>query len=1294
MSDRPFNPTYSLRGITAQAQAGLLGAIPNVTLGLAGMLGSRWAADANERVQSGINNALDVQDPNWRADPTGFLARTVGGAVPVGIARGGQLALSGGARLLEALTPVTISTSARTLPINIGVQAGLGAGVQELVDVEQNARNAAATAQQQLPERIDVITGSDASQPPLVEGTGAGLPERIDVDPLPERIDVPQTSGSGITMSQPRLPQPGEDRDASWAGPILRYVVPGFAAAGLVGAGVAAARSVAAGRRADQAMAGTVVQPGIAYNPEVERLGRIDTVQQAVVSNMTAAERALQQAVEGTGLPPGATRLNQSVADDALGRMQTQLAESPKNDIVSNIARTGYNPLTGNSFRPLADIEMEVAALKRTNPDSVARAMDALAAGTEHDVRIVNGRAGRFVPGQPGEPARVTLHDKSFTDLVRMMRDGQNDPVAARIMLEYRRSTDAMLEEMRAMGLKSADDITNMVRDNPNYMHWIFSEEQAIRDPSGARILTTGSENNNPINARVHGHEAGALRSQDPISALNEAWRKVLALGLENDARVAFVNSVMPHVMQMQRASPDTPRLVRGLKVRDQDKTPGGWVPVHFYQNGKRMAVEVAPPVAEVLQSYPRATVPFVSAMTRMFRNMTTGPLAAAFGSVMAPVSASMATMATAVNRPKGTAFGLADAAVQKLSGGRGGLRADPTSLGLTAYAALADLGSEGSRAIASALRNSELNNGVMARWLGPAQLASIKNAAQAAYDSSILAEMRRQGSAGTGLARDPESARTLAVQHQTHTPDYAALAQRRTDSGGIDAIKAAAEQYGARLTPPTAARLWQLYTTSLDIVSSAATSAYIRQNANVQGMSPKALHGMARRVAGDPAEMGASPFAQAAYSMVPYSNIAVQSLTAYLRAVKRNPAAATAGIAAAVALPQMAQLASAIIADEDRISRGEQPQYVMWMMNQNANGQANDIRIFIPGVSPENGMRVPTDLSLAPLSAYTNNLLLGMIGADTDRFWSPEMAAVRRNFVDFMTDRTRNGVVAGVQSMSPVNTPPPLLTAVARTGYDLDISSASRFGEPRVTVPRDVGAPGYTRSDNWNDPASRMVSDIAQTLFSSTGTAALEIARTVMYSSRLPNGDPLGAAGEQYRLNSASTMRLAPPLLQPDRQLAQRDAVGDIVAKKEAALTNLRNGIADATRPGTVGSGNVINMPIGEGRPGVHPEMREAVLIGNRWFSAIDRLANIRRERQQQLTSIDSSPLARNDPAASRRARNEVTQDIRRINRQIYSQMEEAETFLSRRTGRAVRFETLDPQRGLDQFPPYNPQR
>jgi hypothetical protein len=108
----------------------------------------------------------------------------------------------------------------------------------------------------------------------------------------------------------------------------------------------------------------------------------------------------------------------------------------------------------------------------------------------------------------------------------------------------------------------------------------------------------------------------------------------------------------------------------------------------------------------------------------------------------------------------------------------------------------------------------------------------------------------------------------------------------------------------------------------------------------------------------------------------------------------------------------------------------------------------------------------------------------------------------------------------------------------------------------------------------------------------------------------------------------------------------------------------------------------------VGGGREGVPEEMRPVLAQINAFHNGLKPFRDQRSDIQRQLRDVTASAQMRADPSAMRARQNELAMEVRSINNRIYEQMTRMEQQLSIQTGRRVSLDSLDPRKGLDQFP------
>jgi hypothetical protein len=496
--------------------------------------------------------------------------------------------------------------------------------------------------------------------------------------------------------------------------------------------------------------------------------------------------------------------------------------------------------------------------------------------------------------------------------------------------------------------------------------------------------------------------------------------------------------------------------------------------------------------------------------------------------------------------------------------------------------------------------------------------------------------------------------------------------------------------QAGGKITPVQAQRAWDMWKQALDIISGSATSAYFRLNRGRGGASDAVIAAESRGLAGDPSAMGANKLWQGFLSTTPYSNITVQGIAAQAKKANDDFSHFITSLLIATSTIPLIQIMSAILADKVEQENGRPNKYVAHMLMQNSNQALADMRVYIPGVAPEFGFRIAPDHTVMPLMALTQRLLIQILGADKPEFWSPEMAPLRDHFVEFMSDRTSNAMWSAIGTSYGQIAPNPLVAGVLEAATGANLQNALNIVNPNITVPRDVGMPGLEDRQGSNDPWPRVVRTLVTNFTGAAADTILSGLTTAFIASLAEGGEPLAAAVDDLSIRAMGNIRQAAPLLQQQRRLTQRDAVGDILVNQEKKLEEIARGLPDITRPDTVGAGSSTRLATGVGRQPPPDDIAPYLLEAGRMYSR-GALPNLREQRaalQQDILSIENDPKWANNPQGRLEIINKRVQEIRQLNQMMYTQIQALETNMSLRSGRRISLERLDPQRGLDQFP------
>jgi hypothetical protein len=1214
---------------------GMASAVPSVALGLPGALGIQPAADAYSFVDNKLRTWLNTPEVQFRDAPFTFAAEQFGGAMLGAPAR----ALGAAGRAIEQLP-----TAAR-------------AGVSAL--------GSAIGFNPNLTLRSYLLGGAAAT------GAGAGVQE---LQRLAEPQGVVQKDADGFDI----VPAAGEtpkDADGFDVQPsataqaalgALPWVAGGAA---LLGAG-AAARQVsraAATRQAASQAAGGLIGPqaqGVSHAAEPLLEQRIHT---ATIDNATPIRTAIDEAREQGSI-------NSAKADQLKEQVSIGLRAAPRSNIIDEGMRTGQlnSRLSMMPFQRYSEI---VQALEAADPAKIASYREAREALNELGNRQYNRNRG--VLNQAGNGgAAVNFQGVSDVELHRIAGMGLMDPDVKGLIDASSKRMETLAQYMRDEGLIDASTYARFRNGNPYWVH------NLLRDTGD---VASGPKN--PLTARMYEPGGGYAKGIDPVQADMDAERQIRNIVLRNNAVRDLAKSLQPQ----QGVHATGPKPLWFNKIIPADaKATAGFEKVAFREGGKRYAIEVAPAVASMLRGGERATMPFVSGLTRLYQSGNTGILRTLFSSAFAPIAAQMSATAVMSNRPRGVATGYVDRALLDATRGRVQAPIDPTHYLAMIEAGISDVGAQTAQSLSSALLRSIDQNGVLNKVLGPQRLADASQWMARAYMNSQLHAMRQAGSVGTGYAHGARTGLYGDVSLRQINPDYAASQPNFLKWQDVwknpQLLDEYANSMGAMITPSAMQRTIGYVNQLMDIIANTPQSAVRRLNANKDG-----IDGIVREIAGDPAAHGGNKTVQQITSAVPYSNIMLQSVNAYGRAFKQSPVNTVARVGAIAMSTAGIAVLSAMKADEELMAEGFDPVYVPHLL-QTPGYEANQPRIYVPGLPPEAAVRLTLDPTLAPFTAMMTQGFLHLLGASDPRFLGPEGSVLRNTFSSFMADRVDQQMKESIGSAVGQLAVPPAIDAMGRAA-GVNTREMLNLSDPRISVQRETGVPGYSNDQYYNDPINRHVANTIEALTGSAGQGFIELMRTFGYASRSPDAnDNVTTAGiDQYQLRRSDSARLTAPLMQTPRRMPINDTLGEAVKGIEANIEKLRAGIGDVRRPGTLGSGAGVSMPMAgaPGRSGVDPTIAPVILAFTSVDGRLQKLQQVRKSIMDQVTSVQSSPEMRAKPQAMRGQVNELIKEMHGYNQMIYDTVRQFEQQISQQTGRAVRIEKLDPQKGIDQFAP-----
>jgi len=1174
--------------------------------------------------------------------PTAVTNSPTAAAVGAGALRAAELALPGAA-------PYTLANVAA----NAGVGIGVGYGVERLTDEAERQRS--------LREQ--------GGGRPLGTAEAAALGEGTPFDAVPVERSV-------------------AERVTDW----LPYVVGGL---GVLSVGAGARAAARMQRAANDANTGGLVQPGTPTS-----LAPTSAVGEQVEAGLFQQQQILfnraEQAVrDGT--------MSRRDADDFVNTVITHSNESINSDVLREFWRTGNLPGGRHTEAP----ERMAFDIAQLSPDQRRLFNDLMAAADETDVRIDALRNGKFRTGHPGQAQRTSLWDKTDADLKRAIAAGRADPAVAQLETRYRTINNAILDYGQRQGIWSTDEVARMRASGPNYMHRLVAELRLERDTSGSGTpITQGTENNSPLTKRAREEYAGSIRAQDPVMAMEDGIRQTLDYIRRNESiKNAALNLGNRGMLGIGKVLPDRP----GVRTADN------MVPVKFRYNGDRYILELDPTISAGLLPYPRAFIPIINGARILEQKLTTGPLGTMLGNIQAPLSAFMGTFAAMANAPRNMRLGYVDKIVHHYTGGRVNLRAmgiaDPTFIAQVIAAFIRDVSDHTADVLGRSLQRSITSGGMAARLvdiLGAGRAQKMADAFTRHYTNSDLHRMRREGLHAQGLSYAAEGGgltdfgARLSNLSQI-SPEYAAsmpyggFAKSVTDIKDMRTLREYMAVQSAGVggvgIGKYARRAWNGYAKLLDMLANAPQSAMYRANKGNKDMTERAIIGVARSVTGDPSQYGGNRVAQGILSAVPFGNITVQAGHQAYRAMRREPVAWTMRVGSIGTMLSLTMLWSAINADEAAIAEGREPSAVAHMLTRDSRDAAAAFRFYLPGLTGEEGIRIPVEQSLAPFFSGILGMIQEGFNVTDPQFFTERFAPLRDSIHRFIEDGNSNRLRAAIGLAGADVSLPGILDAGARLLTGNTIENAASFATgPRINPVPD--ADGFERTLINNDVVDRYTATVLETALGFGGSALLDLLRTFGFAKRETGrtSDALGAVAEQYSLNLSGAARIAGPALWgQERRLRNTDAVGEQVREAEQKINEIRRNLAQvrADRGSIGGQRNLREAEFGGGRAGVPEDIRGVVMSFNRLGRVIDDLQEQRRRAQETLRSYNSSPQLRADPSRLRTLTNEQALEVRRINAEILSRINEVEADLSAETGRRIRLTDLDPLRGLDQFQP-----
>lgn len=975
---------------------------------------------------------------------------------------------------------------------------------------------------------------------------------------------------------------------------------------------------------------------------------------------------------------------------------ETKVAERTGASIDTKLQHTyefGELPDSNIKVTPLNDLLSRYRAL---GPDAEA-AVTKINARHEIDSRQRMLNSGEFIRGanvgQVGTPAadslftsitrmrpdydskiRYHMYDTPTSDLFTTVNTRHANPEVDRIVGEYfdmMKKLPTYLYEQRLMSKKEA---VQLGRQNPHY---------------AATELAEGRSHLNRVNLQPN---SGDLVPGNMFEQLPRYFETVVRVAEGNKVRRT---AIQPLLNAADYANDPVARRIFGR--RDVDLT--GIVAkskdnfVHYRDaNGIARNVEVLDPVyRRALKNVDRpasltlqqGNMKFMSGSARLFENAAVGPLAAATGSVFAPISAMYSmTIGTAMRDKRYGAAGWLDKAVQELTGGKFGVRGDVITLAPdAAFRAAQGVAAVAAQRASRVLKDSVIQHGYLSKVLGPQTAQVVADAMSAHFKRSWVSELQQRGQLG------PSS--LMSIDPAKRFKDIEEMMKGQgvwSHAGGL---------------------LGDI----LHAVSSAPAASLYAMNKNHAAWKTNKL---VREFSGDPSRSGAfsSSVGTAAGKLTaatPWGNIFIQANLRLAKAFKENPVGTTAGIFNAVALP-------AIMSTIHNASSG--PEYSDYQYNvRSPDRQAGYIYVAIPGRLPEQGLEIPVDPLLRPFKHMSELLAGGTLGLLDGSAFKPANEGFLKSLQQFAgvkqglpmskeaIDRRQYGfgegsVNSSIMQQTIIPPVPPLLSAGAAA---MGVKLRSYADQNPIAQPRDRG---FTEAGGRNPHRSLFgVQEYAQTeeIVSALGAdAGRAIYNWFMNTGQLINegrtGDVLKRSVQtaSQRVGD-STKYMSGPLFESFQTISPSvEAAGQSVKAKIETLKEITKAYSELTDKGAV-TGDMVGSPQrgyqqGLGKGPVAPNDGRVLQLAELLQRAYPNLEKEFLGNTKDLYNLRSRAAsdASLSPQMRRAVMNGYSETIIEKNRELLSRMELLENNLSNHFGVRIKLDQgIDLDKGMDQFKP-----
>lgn len=595
---------------------------------------------------------------------------------------------------------------------------------------------------------------------------------------------------------------------------------------------------------------------------------------------------------------------------------------------------------------------------------------------------------------------------KIAKDLDAQIRQDMANPDVAHLYNSYRDVTRKMMDYMLEQGAIPKKEHTDMIKKHPSFF-------PVRKDGKHLSALELSSN-------------AGRLIRGDPLTELYPYIEEVVRSVANTKLKTAFVEDVMTRAA---RGDVRATQLLGRTDIRIDQINDHNRDKLTIYRDSataKARTAEFRDPMVRYALSGDAGTaairmqegiMKWFFAPARLTEAVNTGPMTAFVGSPFAPIGAAYSTVGVLMNRPAGSAAGLADKLVQDLnllgrnsSGISRGFRGDPTFVG--------QVGVQMAMGITSILAKNAgaaLENVVKSSWMqghtSAASLDALGKSMSNYYKASTIGQMERAALQGGATPTVTRSAATM----------------KDLENGLTWTAKGSA---GWQVTRNFVHDI-------LGAIGNAPQAAYYKQN---KGRMPEEyLNTYTRNILGDPTKSGLGKSRLGigiigATGMSSWGNVAVQSVAALGEAAKKNPLGTTMALINTVALPTI------LITNWNATMGGLEAVRYQYL-GRTADQTAGSNYVFIPGQPVENGLEWPIDQPVRWAKVMVDTLYGVQMGLKDGSLWNEKNKDMLDAFIDAAKTRYYSGLSSDAMNSALGQVLPPIPSfvnwATAALGYE-----------------------------------------------------------------------------------------------------------------------------------------------------------------------------------------------------------------------------------------------------------------